>query len=365
MTNASSVKITRLTNHQTDALEAGYQAGHIKVAVTKTTADWFDGITPARALAQVKNYQAELKVRNGARGGHYQALHAVASKLVKLMETWVAPEVTPEPAADATFEYDNSDAHPSDQARAKAEQQMYSAPLVSYKPAPRGLRVLAGNGPRQEPLTQKLNWTLEVAAKTTEEARQKMQELLDPAAEDAQSYDWVAMQVGLKANWVTLDIRDKAHAFSSYDHQKQDVFAHLVKSLGTVEGAEALLALMGCELGDVEDWAAEHRRHYAFLNTPAEPVKAEPAKRTFVEVTFGVTAGELELFRKLAQDAGNWSGTPLLPLISPQEKGYFTSLKKRGLMGSFVDSGCVFATFSKTGALMAKELYGVEIETTY
>jgi hypothetical protein len=312
--NASSVKITRLTSHQVDALEAGYAAGYIEAAVTKTTADWFNGITPSRALAQVKNFQAELKAQHGARGGHYQALHAVANKLVKLMETWVAPETgpigeaLPMPADAITF----ADEAPVKDEPAEAPVEMYATPMASYKPAPRGIRVLAGTGATKRDGTDDLDWTLELPAKTTGEARQKMQDLLDP---EVGKFEWAVMQVGLNADWVTLDMRDRVHAYSSHDHLQQDAFAHLVASLGTTEQAEAMLALMGADLGDVENWAAEHRRHNAFAAKLVMPVTPTPAKLTATQM-MEQAAKDLAA---LAQTDGDQRSTKILETLA--EKG--------------------------------------------
>ena len=68
-----------------------------------------------------------------------------------------------------------------------------------------------------------------------------------------------------------------------------------------------------------------------------------------------LTPASKELFESLVEDAGNWSGTPLVT-VSPAERGNLTHLKKLGLLDTFVDEGCSFAYFTEAGKALADEL---------
>lgn len=68
-----------------------------------------------------------------------------------------------------------------------------------------------------------------------------------------------------------------------------------------------------------------------------------------------LTADSESLFRSLVDDAGNWSGTPIVELTSAQ-KGNMTDLKRNGLLTTQADRGCTFAYFTAQGIELAKEL---------
>ena len=62
----------------------------------------------------------------------------------------------------------------------------------------------------------------------------------------------------------------------------------------------------------------------------------------------------LSLFRLYWQDAGNWSGTPMLNgnvslLGSKEDRGLITHLKMAGLITTFSDEGCSFLSFTDKG----------------
>lgn len=67
-------------------------------------------------------------------------------------------------------------------------------------------------------------------------------------------------------------------------------------------------------------------------------------------MTTQITPDSLTLLLALAEDAPNWSGTPLIDL-NPSERGNLTQLKKAGLLGTSApeDDGCVFAYFTDEG----------------
>jgi len=65
-----------------------------------------------------------------------------------------------------------------------------------------------------------------------------------------------------------------------------------------------------------------------------------------------LTAASLELFLALANDAGNWGGTPLVE-VTPAERGNLTQIKRAGLLTTGEDDGCVFAWFTPAGVAFA------------
>ena len=73
-----------------------------------------------------------------------------------------------------------------------------------------------------------------------------------------------------------------------------------------------------------------------------------------------LTPASLALFKSLVEDAGNWSGTPLVE-VDVHERGNLTQLKRRGLLTTFTDRNDVFAVFTDKGRLFA-ELLGYDPE---
>jgi hypothetical protein len=71
-----------------------------------------------------------------------------------------------------------------------------------------------------------------------------------------------------------------------------------------------------------------------------------------------LTPDSLDLFLGLAEDASNWSGTPLVT-VSAGQRGNLTHLKKLGLIETFVDEGCTFAIFTDAGKALAVE-HGID-----
>jgi hypothetical protein len=58
-----------------------------------------------------------------------------------------------------------------------------------------------------------------------------------------------------------------------------------------------------------------------------------------------VTKASLDLLVNLANDAGNWSGSPMLQ-ISKEERGNLTQLKREKIVTTFKDDGVEFVSFS-------------------
>lgn len=67
-----------------------------------------------------------------------------------------------------------------------------------------------------------------------------------------------------------------------------------------------------------------------------------------------LTEASLALFKALADDAANWSGTPPA-WVSKEERGNLTQLKRAGLLTTFVDEGDPFAQFTDAGIAFAAE----------
>jgi hypothetical protein len=73
-----------------------------------------------------------------------------------------------------------------------------------------------------------------------------------------------------------------------------------------------------------------------------------------------LTDSSRELFLGLAEDAGNWSGTPLVT-VDAAGRGNLTHLKRLGLVTTFADEdGCVFAEFTEAGVALAAE-HGIDL----
>lgn len=68
-----------------------------------------------------------------------------------------------------------------------------------------------------------------------------------------------------------------------------------------------------------------------------------------------LTPASTALFIALAQDAGNWGGTPLID-VSEAEKGNLSDLKSKDLLSTMVDDGCTFAYFTDAGVALAMTL---------
>lgn len=75
--------------------------------------------------------------------------------------------------------------------------------------------------------------------------------------------------------------------------------------------------------------------------------------------TTNITEASLALFKALAEDAANWSGTPPA-WVTAEERGNLTQLKRAGLLKTFVDEGDPFAQFTDAGVAFAAE-HGIDI----
>ena len=68
-----------------------------------------------------------------------------------------------------------------------------------------------------------------------------------------------------------------------------------------------------------------------------------------------MTPATKALFVTFAEDADNWSGTPLLD-ITAAERGNLSDLKKRGLVKTMRDEGCDWVIFTEAGVAFGAEL---------
>lgn len=79
--------------------------------------------------------------------------------------------------------------------------------------------------------------------------------------------------------------------------------------------------------------------------------------------SYGITTTSLEVFIEYAQDAGNWSGTPLIGGNvggGPRERGNLTQLKQAGLIKTFESDGHKWVSFTEKGKALASKV-GVDI----
>ena len=77
-----------------------------------------------------------------------------------------------------------------------------------------------------------------------------------------------------------------------------------------------------------------------------------------------LTAASHALFMEFAEDAGNWSGMPLVNgnvTVTQADKGNLTDLKKNGLLTTFVDEGNSWVSFTDSGKAYAAK-HGVTID---
>ena len=69
-----------------------------------------------------------------------------------------------------------------------------------------------------------------------------------------------------------------------------------------------------------------------------------------------ITSTSLTLFLAYAEDAGNWSGAPLVGGnvgSSKADRGNLTQLKQAGLIYTDVDEGCTWLYFTDAGRALA------------
>lgn len=77
-----------------------------------------------------------------------------------------------------------------------------------------------------------------------------------------------------------------------------------------------------------------------------------------------LTPRSIQLFKDLANDAGNWGGSPLFGGnvgCDKGDKGNLTQLKKAGLLTTQEDEGLSWVNFTEAGVEYARSL-GIEIE---
>jgi hypothetical protein len=80
-----------------------------------------------------------------------------------------------------------------------------------------------------------------------------------------------------------------------------------------------------------------------------------------------ITEASKSLFTELADDAGNWSGQPLIGgnvELTKEERGNLTHLKKLNLIATFNSDGDMFVSFTAEGVAYAKSL-GIDLTPYY
>jgi hypothetical protein len=73
-------------------------------------------------------------------------------------------------------------------------------------------------------------------------------------------------------------------------------------------------------------------------------------------MTYNLTPDSLALFLNLANDADNWGGQPCWDGNvggGREANGNLTDLKRRGLVTTDLDEGCVWVTFTAAGRELA------------
>lgn len=96
------------------------------------------------------------------------------------------------------------------------------------------------------------------------------------------------------------------------------------------------------------------------INAAAKPVEREPE----VDESIQITDRSLNLFLVLANDAGNWSGTPPTDSnvdMTKAEQGNLTQLKRAGLVKTINDDGSAWVIFTERGIALA-ESHGIPRE---
>ncbi len=72
-----------------------------------------------------------------------------------------------------------------------------------------------------------------------------------------------------------------------------------------------------------------------------------------------LTSASFKLFIRLAQDAPNWMGQPIIDITAAQ-RGNLSDLKKKKLITTFRDEGCDWAIFTPEGIALAAH-HGIKI----
>lgn len=80
--------------------------------------------------------------------------------------------------------------------------------------------------------------------------------------------------------------------------------------------------------------------------------------------TATMTTETEKLFIELGEDAGNWSGQPMLDYNVPigrQRRGNLTDLKKLGLLRTASNEDGTYVVFTDKGKELLKNQYGINV----
>lgn len=84
----------------------------------------------------------------------------------------------------------------------------------------------------------------------------------------------------------------------------------------------------------------------------------EATEKSKIAAAYKITETSLDVFLRYAEDAGNWSGSPLVYETEngKAERGNLTQLKRAGLITTDFDEGQTWISFTKKGTALATEL---------
>ncbi|HKD62354.1 MAG TPA: hypothetical protein VKB47_17960 [Terracidiphilus sp.] len=77
-----------------------------------------------------------------------------------------------------------------------------------------------------------------------------------------------------------------------------------------------------------------------------------------------ITETSRQLLKRYAEDAGNWSGMPLVGGNvggSKEDRGNLTQLKRAGLITTDVDEGCTWLIFTAAGRAYCQAEFGIDL----
>ena len=103
---------------------------------------------------------------------------------------------------------------------------------------------------------------------------------------------------------------------------------------------------------------------FDFLVGDVRPLTLPPQLELLTVTTTSTLSPEaLAFFLDLAEDAGNWSGSPLVD-CNKQQEAYLTHAKIEGLLTTERDGRCRFAYFTPAGVALAAQ-HGVDLSFYY
>ncbi len=102
-------------------------------------------------------------------------------------------------------------------------------------------------------------------------------------------------------------------------------------------------------------------RLIATMDTAELQRRCDAASEKPLTAMYDLSEGCLAYFLDCADDAGNWSGKPLVDIRDAANKGHLTHLKKLGLVETWTDERDMFMTFLDSGKQLAAE-HDIEVD---